>query len=490
MFRIPPDPTDHWPASDTPVPAASDSGDGNGWTDTVTYLTDHRELFTLIGLALTIVLLAVVAWRFWRTGNRSKKIANLAAVVVMVWTSEGLWNVAVNRFDLPAQFAAISFFVFELLLLAAALRAEEERAQHGHPGAAGRYAFVIGGTSGFVSSFGAHNVGEVIFRIGLPMVALGLWWVLLVAPRATDTKEMQDARQRLQEKRDAAWVWTPNKILVVLGLKKPGAESVTEAQVRQTIRRMVAAADTIALSANGGVSAWKVTRARRRLRILARTATPEMVEAVARQQRQAVNAERLMVSTEPGDAVTHHDAPPAPDGDAPSDAQPTQPVTHPGDAPQQSVTHPPVTHPDAPGGTVTRLDAARRDAATHTPRQAPRRTLTHTRTSSVDPVALSDAVASVLAGTESCRAAAKARGLSDASVTRAVRDARQQGDAGDAGPVTHPDAPRDAAASAALSGQLTRPVDAVTQTMTHHLTQPAAAAVNGRMPQLTHPVTQ
>jgi hypothetical protein len=253
-------------------------------------LWDQYSGPVIIGVGVVaLVLLVWIAVRFWRNRTRSKVVSTIAAVVVMAWTSEGLLAVALDTFHIPTGFAVMVFFVFEAMLLAAAMQAEEHRTATGVPGPAGQYAFLLAATSGIVASFGANGPGLVFLRVALPLIAVGQWWIALTAERSTDTDDMKAERQRRKDDRAATWAVTPRTVLIRLGLMKPGKSSTTTAQREQQITRMVVAADLVA--ADG----WRAKRARKRLRRLSRTADPAMIEAVAERVRQAVDAERLMV---------------------------------------------------------------------------------------------------------------------------------------------------------------------------------------------------
>ncbi len=210
----------------------------NLWTTVVDFWTRWSEPIILgTGGALTI-LVVFLLWRFIRTSNKSKLVSTLAAVVVMAWTSEGLLAVAVRKFDLPVGFAAMTFFVFEAMMLAAALKSEEQRKEKGTPGAAGGYVFVIAFVSGVVASFGAHNVGEVVLRVILPPLSVGLWWVFLVAERPGDKAEWKAERGARAAEQDARWTLTPRTVLVAVGLMKPGQVTITEAQRQRRVARV------------------------------------------------------------------------------------------------------------------------------------------------------------------------------------------------------------------------------------------------------------
>src|SRR5690606_31280974 len=95
------------------------------------------------GVAVTITLLGWSLLTWLRSADRAQTLSRITAVVVLAWTSEGLWEVATQALGLPVTFAAVTFFVFEAMMLAAGMRAERHRARYGTAGPTGRYVWVI-----------------------------------------------------------------------------------------------------------------------------------------------------------------------------------------------------------------------------------------------------------------------------------------------------------------------------------------------------------
>jgi hypothetical protein len=255
---------------------------------------DYSTAVILASGAVLLIMLLVIFWRFWRSRQKSRWLTVVTALVVMAWTSEGVLAAAVNRFAVPVAFVVIAFFVFEALLGSAGLKAAEKRRRTGHPGAPGYYMFVIATVQGIVAATGAHTGGEVFLRLALPILAVGWLWIDLTDERDDDSEEIKAERVRRREDRDTTWAVTPSDLLVRIGLKKPGRVKTSDAQRDYDVRRMVVAADVIA-AAGTQKPGRRVRRARKRLRRLARTATPEMIAVVAEKVQQAVDAERLMV---------------------------------------------------------------------------------------------------------------------------------------------------------------------------------------------------
>ena len=199
----------------------------DAWASVVAYWSANQGALILGVGSTSLVGVLIVLWRFIRTRQRSKVISTFAAIVVMAWTSEGLLHVGLAKFHLPTAFAVMTFFVFEAMMVASALKAEEHRNTKGVPGPAGQYVFVLAAASGIVAAFGAHNAGEVLLRVVLPPLAVGQWWIFLVDERATDTDDMRARRAATAADRQATWAVTPRSLLVRIGVMKPGTITVT-----------------------------------------------------------------------------------------------------------------------------------------------------------------------------------------------------------------------------------------------------------------------
>lgn len=87
-----------------------------------------------------------------------------------------MWNVTVHAMGMSPMIAAFAFLVFEAMLLNAAYEAERHRRHYGTPGPHGRYVWVIALTTGSIASLGDPTLVGSVARLGVPLVAAGLWW--------------------------------------------------------------------------------------------------------------------------------------------------------------------------------------------------------------------------------------------------------------------------------------------------------------------------
>lgn len=277
----------------------------------------------MLGAAVFTVLLVLVAVVvIVRSRQRDRWVSGLTALVVLAWTSEGLWEVARHTLGLPIGFAIMTFFVFEAMMVSSAMQAERHRRRHGTPGPAGQYVWVLASLTALVVALNAATLVEAVLRFALPLAAAGLWWVGVTAERDSDDDEVRQRRAEAAARREAEWAITPTVVLVWLGLKRPGAVDVTAGERERRIRKMVKAADRYATAEPSSRTA---RRALRKLRKLARLAAAKDVAEVAARVARTTGIVDLVLpatnaATAPVDAATLAAAWPAsPDTDGRDD---------------------------------------------------------------------------------------------------------------------------------------------------------------------------
>lgn len=247
-----------------------------------------------------LVLAAVVATgllvvhaivKMVRSRQQARLVSTLTAVIVLAWTSEGLWEVARDTLGLPVAFAVMTFFVFEAMMITAGLQAEEHRRRYGTPGRAGRYVWVLAAGTATVVGLNSATLVEGALRLLLPLLAAGLWWVGITAPRESDTTEILARRAEEEQRQAATWAITPRTLLVRIGWMRPRAQTTTEAEQEYKVRRMVVHADRLQ---SAGPRSLLGSWAAHRLRRLARQASEADVIAVVDQVTRAAGIEALI----------------------------------------------------------------------------------------------------------------------------------------------------------------------------------------------------
>src|SRR5690606_32946291 len=161
------------------------------------------------------------------------------ALVVLAWTSEGLWEVARYTLGLPLGFAVMTFFVYEAMMISCALQAERHRKRHPSPGPAGRYVWVLACITATVVALNASSLVEALLRFTLPLAAAGLWWVGVTAEREDDPDKVKQLREAEQARREAVWAVSWRRLLVAVGVMRPGTQTLTGAERERRIRQMV-----------------------------------------------------------------------------------------------------------------------------------------------------------------------------------------------------------------------------------------------------------
>jgi hypothetical protein len=162
-----------------------------------------------------------------------------------------------------------------------------------------------------VVALNAETLVEALLRFTLPLAAAGLWWVGITAERDDDPDEVKRLRAAERKRREAIWAISWRRLLVAVGVMRPGAQTLSDAERERRIRQMVAAADRLHSARPGS---RRAERALQRLRRLARLASANDIAAVrARVARTARIVELVLPATDPaapGDrvpvTVPHH----------------------------------------------------------------------------------------------------------------------------------------------------------------------------------------
>jgi hypothetical protein len=325
---------------------------------------DEYGVAVLAGAGVLVIVLAVIAVVIVvRSRQRDRLVAGVTALVVLAWTSEGLWEVARYTLGLPLGFAVMTFFVYEAMMITCALQAERHRKSHPSPGPAGRYVWVLASITATVVALNAASLVEALLRFTLPLAAAGLWWVGITANRADDSAEVQQLREGERARREAIWAISWRRLLVASGIMRPGVQTLSDAERQRRIRQMVSAANRLRRARPG---TRRADRAQRRLENLTEQASANDITTVqAKVARTARIAELVITAADQTITGGHASAPhrgighgplagtPAPNGNggassatrsdvlegtAPFYPDPAQPASHNGAA--ASVKHP------------------------------------------------------------------------------------------------------------------------------------------------------
>ncbi|WP_431728260.1 hypothetical protein [Verrucosispora sp. TAA-831] len=177
-------------------------------------------------------LIAVYTFRkFVKRHEHDEIAANLGVLLFLVVTTEGMWEVVRFKMGVPPLLAVAMFAAYDVVIYsqgAAALRKLRENAA----ARIGSNLLIIWGLSAAASvtvSFAGGNLATWFFRFFSPLVAAALW-----------TQKLQAHRARTGKRQESNWIWTPDRLLVRWGLKKPGAvDDLSDVFSRRRIAALV-----------------------------------------------------------------------------------------------------------------------------------------------------------------------------------------------------------------------------------------------------------
>jgi hypothetical protein len=227
------------------------------------YVGAHRASFIVAGLSLTVAVLALLVRRAIKGGRPDKWLTIVAQVLGYSWTGEAMWHIATTILHVSPWFAGFAFFVFESMQFVQILRAERRQKLHGNPGKYGRAAWQIAFVMAVVAALSGTTLVEVCLRFAVPILVTKLWWDGLTGDGVTEDTDA------------ITWTWDRRRILVALGLAKPGEQTLEAADRARQIH--VIAKVTHRKHTTG--SKWLRARYGKRLGKLAMNADDSMLDA-------------------------------------------------------------------------------------------------------------------------------------------------------------------------------------------------------------------
>src|SRR6266498_85764 len=229
----------------------------------VGWARDHSELLVVVGLGLTVLLLAWTVRKAVTSGRPDKWLATLSLLVGFGWSMEAMWEVATQKLHLSPVFVGFAFFLFESQMATAMLRAERHRQTYRHPGKHGRAGWLIAVVAGVIAAMAGDSPVEVGLRLAVPLMVAHQWWVGLTGD---GTHRPADA---------ITWTWTPRRVLVALGLARPGEQDLIAVDRERHIRAIA----TVSHRLHSTSWTWRRAWLQARLRRLAMNADDEMLDA-------------------------------------------------------------------------------------------------------------------------------------------------------------------------------------------------------------------
>lgn len=167
------------------------------------------------GAGATGALVAIYAIRrFAKTREHDDLAATLGVLLFAVVTTEGMWEVVHNKLGVNIPLTIAMFAAFDVVIYSQG-RLAIRRLTTNPKARVGTYLAIIWALSIAASltvSTAGGNITTQLFRFFSPLVAAALW-----------TQKVLELRNGETERAESNWIWTPDRLLVRWGLKKPGA---------------------------------------------------------------------------------------------------------------------------------------------------------------------------------------------------------------------------------------------------------------------------
>jgi hypothetical protein len=221
----------------------------------------------IVWAAIAGVVTLFLLWQAKRAITRAAMpgadlLTYLAAAIATGVSMQGMWHFFEVVFpDLPVPLRIALFAFIEIGMLASAVRARRnmrdsaERAKtdplvRPSAGIDGTAVWVLTGLTAVLSSLEAASAPEFIFRLAAPLVAAWLW-----------ERGMAIERQRITGRTRINWRFTPERIMVRLGLAEANDRTASEVDAHRKLTRVALAAKRARALRDAGAKPKKVTAA-------------------------------------------------------------------------------------------------------------------------------------------------------------------------------------------------------------------------------------
>jgi hypothetical protein len=247
-----------------------------GWNAVTGFLTGDSKVLILGGLGLTVLVLGLLVRRAIKGGRPDKWLTVVSMVLGFAWSGEAMWKIATEKLHLAVGFAAGTFIVFETMLAVSMLRAERNQKVFNHPGKYGKGTWLIAAVMGTIASLSGDSLVEWALRLAIPLLVTKQWWDGMTGDGVTKPADA------------ITWTWNWRRILVSLGLAKPGEQTLEAVDRERQILNIAKVAHRL------HTTEWKWRKAwfKSRLRSLSMTADDDMLDQAR------IRVERVWRSTD------------------------------------------------------------------------------------------------------------------------------------------------------------------------------------------------
>ncbi|WP_181871046.1 hypothetical protein [Sphaerisporangium album] len=222
------------------------------WMLIIVTATVTATVFVARGAKRGVMLLARRARSIDRPGEDILTI--VAASIATGVSAQGMWRFSGDVLGFDGVLQVLLFAFIEVAVITSAVRARRNSRENYSAGIDGMAVWVLTGLSAVLSSLDARSLAEAIFRLAAPLVAAWLW-----------ERGMAIERHRRTGLKSINWRWTPEQLLVRLGLAEARGRTVSEVDTRRRRFRVALAAKRLRVLRGVEASDRKLRKAVARL---------------------------------------------------------------------------------------------------------------------------------------------------------------------------------------------------------------------------------
>ncbi|MFC7721562.1 hypothetical protein [Nonomuraea recticatena] len=195
-------------------------------------------LLALIALALAFLILRValrVCTRFYLQVVAPRPIEDIltivAASIATGVSAQGMWRFSGDVLGLDGPLRLLLFAFIEVAIVTSAVRARRNMRENFSAGIDGIAVWALTCLTAVLSSMDARSLAEAIFRLAAPLVAAWLW-----------ERGMAIERHRIRGTGRINWRFTPERVLVRMGLAEVSDRTASEVDAHRRLTRVALAA--------------------------------------------------------------------------------------------------------------------------------------------------------------------------------------------------------------------------------------------------------
>lgn len=204
-------------------------------TDPIQAIDRHPVPAVLITLAVltALVPLGLFVRRTLRATQAPAEnmLTVIAAGIATCVAAQGMWQFFGDVLGFSGPLRVLTFAFIEVSVITSAVRARASMRENHSAGVDGVAVWVLTCLSATLSSLDAKSFGETILRLTAPLVAAWLW-----------ERGMALERRRITGRSGINWRFTPERILVRLGLADPTDRTADEVDAQRRLMRLALAA--------------------------------------------------------------------------------------------------------------------------------------------------------------------------------------------------------------------------------------------------------